>query len=109
MFENPLGAWQYLTTAAMGLGGRIPLAVAQTPAAAATAGIRNRPTDSERGPPRRLLAAWALARIRAKASGSAEKSSARTRSAARTLSSSVFMMCSQGSRRARPDRGSNAT
>jgi uncharacterized protein (DUF2384 family) len=31
VFENPLGAWQFLITSAMGLQGRIPLEVARTP------------------------------------------------------------------------------
>jgi uncharacterized protein (DUF2384 family) len=31
VFENPLGAWKYLTTSAIGLQGRIPLEVARTP------------------------------------------------------------------------------
>lgn len=31
VFENPLGAWGYLTTSAIGLQGRIPLSVARTP------------------------------------------------------------------------------
>jgi uncharacterized protein (DUF2384 family) len=31
VFGNPLGAWQYLTTSAIGLQGRIPLEVVRTP------------------------------------------------------------------------------
>jgi uncharacterized protein (DUF2384 family) len=31
VFENPLGAWQFLTTSAIGLQGRIPMEVARTP------------------------------------------------------------------------------
>jgi uncharacterized protein (DUF2384 family) len=31
VFENPLGAWKFLTTSAIGLQGRIPLDVTRTP------------------------------------------------------------------------------
>jgi uncharacterized protein (DUF2384 family) len=45
VFENPLGAWHYLTTSALGLQGRIPLEVAQTQAGLAEVMISLRRID----------------------------------------------------------------